>query len=141
MSKTVLSSKKGNKGEKKFKVDKGSNRDEKDVEIEIDSGGSDDVFIVEKLDMGNLELKIGNEDIVWFNNFQIKKESTNEPINQNYKVKINGLSYWRTGNRKIVIQDGNVNGGKPYVFTGTITDDTINLSDGDPGVGGAPPGM
>jgi predicted nuclease of predicted toxin-antitoxin system len=141
MSKTVLSSKKGNKGEKKFKVDKGSNRDEKDVEIEIDSGGSEDVFIVEKLDMGNLELKIGNEDIVWFNNFQIKKESTNEPINQNYKVKINGLSYWRTGNRKIVIQDGNVNGGKPYVFTGTITDDTINLSDGDPGVGGAPPGM
>jgi len=141
MSKTVLSSKKGSKGQKKFKVDKGTNKDEKDVEIDINSAGPDDVFLVEKLGMSNLEPKIGDEDIVWFNNFQIKKESTNEPINQNYKVKIIGLSYWRTGNRKIVIQDGNVNNGKPYVFTGDLTDDTIELSDGDPGVGGSPPGM
>jgi hypothetical protein len=139
MNKIVLSTKKGNKGQKKFKVEKGSNKDEKDVDIDIETGSSDDTFIVQKLSLEGLEPKIGDEDIIWFNNFLIKKESTNEPINQSYKVKIAGLSYWRTGNRKIVIQDGNVNNGKPYVFTGNVTDDTIELSDGDPGVGGAPP--
>jgi len=140
MNKTVISTSKGSKGQKKFKVDKGSNKDEKEFDLDIDSGTSEDTFIVQKLSLEGLEPKIGTEDIVWFNNFVIKKESTNEPINQNYKVKIAGLSYWRTGNRKIVIQDGNSNNGKPYVFTGDLTDDTIELSDGDPGVGGSPPG-
>jgi hypothetical protein len=144
MEKVVLSTKKGNKGEKKFKIDKGSKKGEKDVELDINSGNADDVFIVEKLDMEKLDKTItinGNtEDIEWFNNFQIKKQSTGEPINQNYKVKITGLKSLKTAGKNIVIQDGNVNNGSAYVFNGIVTDDdTIELSDGDPAVGSAPP--
>ena len=35
-----------------------------------------------------------------------------------------------------VIFDGN---GDPYYYTGAITDDTFEVTDGDPGVGGSPP--
>lgn len=144
MEKVVLSTKKGNKGEKKFKLDKGSKKGEKDVELDINSGNDDDVFIIEKLDMEKLDKTITidgkTEDIEWFSNFQIKKQSTGEPINQNYKVKIAGLKSRKSAGKYIIIQDGNVNNSKPYIFNGNVTDDdTIELSDGDPAVGSAPP--
>ncbi len=143
MEKVVLSTNKGNKGQKKFKINKGSKKGERDIELDVTSGSDNDVFIVETLDPEELGKYVTIDgksvEIEWFNNFQIKKESTSEPINQNYKVKIVGLKAWKDSGKAIVLQDGNVNGGKPYVFTGDVTDDTIDLSDGDPGVGGAPP--
>jgi hypothetical protein len=69
--------------------------------------------------------------IRWFNNFAIKKNG--QYINQKYKVMIAGLS--NSGNSRIVIFDGN---GNPYYYTGDVVNDTIELTDGDPGVGMAP---
>jgi hypothetical protein len=144
MAKVVLSTNKGNKGDKKFKLEKGLKNGEKDVDLDINSGSAEDVFIVEKLDMQGLDNTIiingKTETIVWFNNFQIKKESTGEPINQNYKVKIAGLKNLKSAGKNIVIQDGNVNNGRAYIFTGIVSDDdSIELSDGDPAIGNSPP--
>jgi len=54
-------------------------------------------------------------------------------------VKFPGASALRAANKKLVIWDGNTNSGKPFVFTGDITDDTFELTDGDPAIGSSPP--
>lgn len=145
MKKVVLSTTKGTKGQKKFKVNKSNDKtQERDVELDITSGTTDEAFIVEQLSTDDLDktilIKGISEEIVWFNNFQIKKESTDEPINQSYNVKITGLKAWKNSGKIIVLQDGNANQGKAYEFTGPVSDDdTIELTDGDPAVGGSPP--
>jgi len=136
MEKKVLNSYTGKKGDKKFKLEK--NKDtERDVDIDITSGTADDEFIVDKLSQDGLDTTIDNKPIVWFTNFAIKKKSTGEHINQSYQVTIPGLGAWVSSGNIIVIQDGNANQSKAYKFTGTVTGDTIELTDGDPGVGGS----
>lgn len=149
MEKRVISKEIGGKGQKKFKVKKGPKSTEQDVDIDVTSATTDEEFIVEQLDIETLDqtIKINDKDekIVWFNNFVIKKKkqdgSDGDPINQSYKVKISGLGAWRAPSKYIIIQDGNANNGRAYIFTGSVEDDTIELTDGDPGVGGAPPSV
>ena len=138
MEKKVLKTIIGKKGDKKFKIEK-NKQGEQDADIDIISGTPEDIFIVEKLSQDGLDPSIGDQEIVWFTNFVIKKQATGDPINQRYKIKISGLGAWRGPNKKIVIQDGNANEGQAYEFTGDVTDDTNELTDGDPGVGGSPP--
>ena len=138
MEKKILKTIIGKKGDKKFKIEK-NKQGEQDADIDIISGTPEDIFIVEKLSQDGLDPSIGDQEIVWFTNFAVKKQSTGDPINQRYKIKIPGLGTWRGPNKKIVIQDGNANAGRAYEFTGDVTDDTIELTDGDPGVGGSPP--
>lgn len=109
---------------KKFKIKKNKNT-EVDVDIEIVDEGT---YELEKLSVDDLPAAMPDgTPITWLNNFAIKKGGNY--INQPYKVKIAGL-----GNGKIVIVDNNSNG-RPYYFTGDVVDDTIELSDGDPGIG------
>ena len=130
-NKTVVPGKVQKDSDKKFKIkkDKGS---EVDIDIEIEQSGE---FDVEKLSTDGLEdLKYENQSIRWFNNFSIKKNG--QYINQKFKVKIDNLSsLLAEDNSVLVIFDGN---GDPYKYTGTITDDTFELTDGDPAVGRAP---
>ena len=137
MAKNVLDTV-GNSGNKKFKIRKVKDT-EREADIEILGDDPDSDFEVQKLSVDDLPAKLGDDDILWFNNFSIKKRSSNSFINQSYKVKIAGLAAVRAANKRIVILDGNATDGIPYVFTGPITDDTIELTDGDPGVGSSPP--
>ena len=137
MAKTVLETI-GNSGNKKFKLRKVKDT-EREADIEILGDDPDADFEVQKLSVDDLPSKLGKDDILWFNNFSIKKRSSNSYINQRYRVRIVGLAAVRTANKKVVILDGNAVNGIPYVFTGPITDDTIELMNGDPGVGSSPP--
>jgi len=123
-NKVVVQGKVEKQGNKKFKI-KTQRNSEKDVEIDIVDDGNYDV---EKLSVDDLPATMPDgKTITWYNNFAIKKGGNY--INQPYKVKIEGL-----GSRSIVILDNNSEG-RPYYFTGTVVDDTIELSDGDPGIG------
>jgi len=115
---------------RKFKIlkDKGSEVDT-DVEIVDDPKDKDITFEVVKLSVDGLPATMHDgKPIRWFNNFAIRRN--NEYINQRYFVTIPGL-----GSSGVVIFDGN---GDPYYYTGAVTNDTIELTDGDPAVGGAP---
>ena len=127
-NKTVVSGKVTKNSDKSYKIKK-----DKDAEIDVDIEIIDDGdYEVEKLSIDGLPSQMkDNTPIRWFNNFAIKKNGSY--INQKYKVKIAGIS--KMGNSKLVIFDGN---GDPYYYTGAIVDDTIELTDGDPAVGGAP---
>jgi hypothetical protein len=123
---------------KHFKIQK-HNDNELEVEIDIEK---DDDYVVEKLSVDGLPATIDDEKgnaipIRWFNNFSIMKGK--EYINQSFKVKIAGLSAVRAAKKNIVLWDGNSNNKKPWVFTGAVIDDTIELTDGDPGIGMSPP--
>lgn len=112
----------------------------KDIDIEIIDEGTDE-YEVEILDMADLPPTVQHGDqalnITWYNNFSIKKG--NEYINQRYKVKLPGAKALRDDGKFIVLFDGNSNNGNPYIFTGTVNDDdTFELTDGDPAMGGAP---
>ena len=123
-NKVVVPGKVEKQGNKKFKI-KTQKSSEKDVDIDIVEDGTYDV---EKLSIDDLPTSMPDgKAITWYNNFAIKKGGNY--INQPYKVKIEGL-----GSKSIVILDNNSDG-KPYYFTGTVVDDTIELSDGDPGIG------
>jgi guanyl-specific ribonuclease Sa len=128
-NKVVVSGKVQKNNNKKFKIkkDKGT---EVDVDIEIEDDGE---YEVDKLSVDGLPSQMNDgTSIRWFNNFAIKKNG--KYINQKYKVKIPGIS--NLGASRLVIFGGN---GDPYYFTGEIVDDTFELTDGDPGIGGAPP--
>lgn len=123
-NKVVVPGKVEKQSNKKFKI-KTQKSSEKDVEIDIVDDGSYDV---EKLSVDDLPATMSDgKAITWLNNFAIKKAGNY--INQPYKVKIDGL-----GSKPIVILDNNSDG-KPYYFTGSVVDNTIELSDGDPGIG------
>ena len=124
---------KDSKSNKKFKIKKDKDS-EVDIDIEIEDEGD---YTVEKLSIDDLDTHLADgTEIKWFNNFAVKKG--NNYINQPYKIRIPGISSLRAANRNLVIQDGNSNNGKAYIFTGPIIDDTIDFSDGDPGMGAAP---
>lgn len=137
MAKTVLETV-GNSGNKKFKLKKVKDT-EREADIEILGNEPDADFEVQKLSVDDLPKKLGNDDILWFNNFSIRKRSTNAYINQAYKLKIVGLAAVRAANKNVVVLDRSAANGVPYVFRGSITDDTIELTDGDPGIGSSPP--
>ena len=122
--KVVVQGKVEKQSNKKFKVKANKKDEEVDIEIEIEDDGD---FEVEKLSVDDLPRTINGNSITWLNNFAIKKAGNY--INQRYKVKIPGL-----GNGKVVIIDNNSHG-NPYYYTGTVDNDTIELSDGDPAVG------
>ena len=114
---------------KKFKVkrDKGS---EVDIDIDLLEDGD---YHVDKLETDGLPTSMpdGNA-ILWYNNFSIQKNG--QYINQRYKVTIAGLS-GRTKSRLVILNGS----GDLYYYEGTIENDTFELTDGDPGVGGSPP--
>jgi hypothetical protein len=115
---------------KKFKVrkDKGSEIDA-DIEILNSTGVDNSGYEVEKLSIDGLPEKIDGRTIRWLNNFAIKKNGAY--INQRYTVTIAGLSSCE----KVVIFDGK---GNLSYYQGTVIKDTIELTDGDPGLGGLP---
>jgi hypothetical protein len=125
MQKVIIQGKVEKKDKKKFKI-KAHKPTEIDVDIEILDDGD---YQVDKLSVDELPATMGDGKtaIKWLNNFSIKKGK--DFINQPYKVTIPGL-----GNRPVVIIDNNSKG-NPYYFSGSVTNDTIELSDGDPGIG------
>jgi hypothetical protein len=127
-NKVVVSGRVQKNSSKKFKI-----RKEKDSEIDADIEIVDDGdYEVDKLSVDSLPTNMNDgTPIRWFNNFAIKKNG--QYINQKYKVTIPGVS--NLGKSRLVIFDGN---GNPYYYTGAIVNDTFELTDGDPGVGGAP---
>jgi hypothetical protein len=142
MARKILHSTIANSGNKKFKIPKGKGS-EKDADIEILGDNPDSDFVVQKLSTdpdAELPAKYGNDDIAWFTNFAIKKNSTKEYINQPYRVKITGLSAAKAAGKKILIVDGNASNNIPTDISNKVdNNDTIELTDGDPAVGGAPP--
>jgi hypothetical protein len=135
-NKTIITGKvqKDNSSSRKFKISKHKDS-EVDADIEIEEDGD---YVVDKLSVDDLPTTMNDGTVIrWFNNFAIKKNG--QYINQSFKVTIAGLSAVRSANKKVVIFDGNTNNGKPYVFEGDITNDTLELTDGDPAVGGSPP--
>jgi len=104
---------------------------EYDVDVEIEEEGE---YEVDKLSVTELPAAMPDgTQIRWFTNFSIKKNG--QFINQKYTVKIANLA-GILGNSKLVIFDGN---GNPYYYTGEILEDSIEMTDGDPGFGGSPP--
>jgi len=121
-NKVVIPGKAKKVNNKKFKIDKDKNA-ETDITVDIVDDGDYDV---EKLSINGLPSEMSDgKPIHWFNNFAIKKGV--QYINQRYFVTIPGIS-----NAKLVIFDGN---GNPYYYTGQVTDDTFELTDGDPAIG------
>lgn len=129
-NKVIIPGKVDRLNQKKFKVKK-DKASEEDAIIEILNGASVDSngYEVEKLSIEGLPEKIDGRTIRWLNNFAIKKNGAY--INQRYTVTIAGLSSCE----KVVILDSK---GNVSYYKGTITKDTIELTDGDPGVGGSP---
>jgi hypothetical protein len=110
---------------KKFKIEK-DKASEIDADIEITADGD---YEVQKLSVDGLPTHMPDGIAIrWFNNFAIKKNG--KYINQRYFVTIAGLS-----SARVVICDSN---GKPYYYQGPVKDDTIELTDGDPSIGGSP---
>jgi len=126
--KNVVDGKVVKNSNKKYKIKK-NEQTEMDIDIEIEDDGD---YQVDKLSIAGLPSAMNDGNAIrWYNNFAIKKNG--QYINQKYKVTISGIS--NLGNSKLVIFDGN---GDPYYYTGSITDDTFELTDGDPAVGVSP---
>ena len=128
-NKVVVPGKVQKDNSRKFKIKK-DKASEVDVDVEIEEDGD---YVVDKLSVDGLPTNMNDgTSIRWFNNFAIKKNG--QYINQPYKITIQGLASL-LGNSKLVIFDGN---GDPYYYTGAITNDSFELTDGDPSVGGGP---
>ena len=128
-NKVVVPGKVQKSNNKKFKIQK-DKADEVDVDVEIEEDGD---YEVDKLSVDGLPTNMNDGTAIrWFNNFAIKKNG--QYINQPYKVTVPGLASL-LGSSKLVIFDGN---GDPYYYTGAITNDSFELTDGDPSVGGGP---
>jgi len=127
-SKVVVPGKVQKDSNRKFKIKK-DKASEVDVDIEIEEDGD---YQVDKFSVDGLPTQMyDGKTIRWFNNFGIKKNG--QYINQKYKVTIPGLVNL-LGSSMLVIFDGN---GDPYYYTGAIVNDTFELTDGDPGLGGS----
>lgn len=128
--KRVIRGKVQRENNRRFKIQK-DRRDEVDIDIEILQEGN---YQVDKLDTDRLPDSMPDgQAIHWFNNFSIKKDGAY--INQRYRVKIPGIHNMSPS--KLVIFNGN---GELYYYEGIIEpDDTFELTDGDPAVGGSPP--
>jgi hypothetical protein len=123
--KIIIEGKVEKKNNKKFKI-KAHKSIEIDVDIEIIDDGN---YQVDKLSVDTLPATMpdGKTPIKWLNHFSIKKG--NNYVKQPFKVTIPGL-----GNSKVVILDTS-NNGNPHYFSGQVVNDTIQLNDGDPGIG------
>jgi hypothetical protein len=122
--KVVIEGKVEKSNNKKFKI-KAHKGSEVDADIDIADDGD---YQVDKLSVDGLPATMEDGTaITWLNNFAIKKGGNY--INQSYKVTIPGLV-----KGKVVILDNNSNG-RPYYFTGDVTNGAIELSDGDPAIG------
>jgi hypothetical protein len=136
--KKVIAGKVQKNSNRRFKIQK-----QKDTELEVDIDIEEDgVYEVEKLSVDDLPATFvddkGNSyPIRWLNNFSIKKSG--QYINQSFKVTIQGLNALLAAGKKLVIWDGNTNNGKPWAYSGTVENDTFELTDGDPGTGYFPP--
>lgn len=127
-NKVVIAGRVQQTNSKKFKIKKDKDS-EVDVDVEIDEDGT---YLVDKLSIDGLPTTMHDGiSIKWFNNFAIKKNG--QYINQAYKVTILGIS--NIAPSRLVIFDGN---GDPYYYTGAITNDTFELTDGDPAIGRSP---
>lgn len=127
-NKVVIPGRVDKSNSRKFRIKK-DKTNEVDIDIEIVDDGD---YEVDKLSVDGLpEAMHDGVPIRWFNNFAVKKNG--QYINQRFKVTIPGIS--NMGNSRLVIFDGN---GNPYYYTGEIINDTFELTDGDPAVGGAP---
>jgi hypothetical protein len=117
---------------KKFKIEKGNQPNEEEIDIDILGTGNYDV---EKLKVDDLEKEYpqmpNGKPIRWLNNFSIKQNG--RFINQTYKVTIPGLS--KRGDSILVIYS---DARGLYAYDGTIDGDTFELSDGDPATGMSP---
>jgi hypothetical protein len=110
---------------RKFKIKK-DKASEIDADVDIAEDGD---YEVEKLSVDGLPTHMKDKTAIrWFNNFAIKKNG--QYIKQRYSVTIAGLSSAR------VVVCGN--DGNPYYYKGSVKDDTIELTDGDPAIGGSP---
>lgn len=113
---------------KKFKIKKDKDS-EVDVDVEILEDGT---YEVDKLSVDGLPATMHDGTAIrWLTNFAIKKNG--QYINQRYLITIPGLA--NRGASRLAIFDGN---GNPYYYTGDITGDTFELTDGDPAGGLAP---
>lgn len=110
---------------KKFKIKKEKDS-ESDIEVEVTGNGDYDV---EKLSVDGLPATMPDKNpIRWFNNFIIKKNG--QVIKERYFVTIpNG------GSSRLVIVGSS---GDPYYYPDEIKNNTIELTDGDPGAGWSP---
>lgn len=127
-NKVVITGKVQQDSSKKFKIKKDKDS-EVEVDVEIEEDGS---YEVDKLSIEGLPTNMHDgTSIKWFNNFAVKKNG--QYINQRYKVTIAGVSSMAPS--RLVIFDGN---GDPYYYTGAITNDTFELTDGDPAIGRGP---
>jgi len=132
--KQVILGKVQKNNKKQFKIQKHKDT-EVDVDIDIEEDGE---YEVEKLSVDGLPATMDDGTLIrWLNNFSIKKDGNY--INQSFKVKIAGISALKAAKKNLVIWDGNTNNGKPWIYSGDILDDTIELTDGDPGIGNTPP--
>lgn len=107
---------------------------EVDVDLDLLVDGN---YEVDKLETNTLPTNMPppeNTPIRWFNNFSIKQDG--QYINQRYLVTIPDL-LTLLGKSKLVIYS-DTHDPKLYDY-GTITSDTFELTDGDPGSGGSPP--
>jgi hypothetical protein len=127
-NKVVITGKVQRDNSRKFKIKKDKDS-EVEVDVEIEEDGS---YEVDKLSIDGLPTSMHDgTTIKWFNNFAVKKNG--QYINQRYKVTIPGVSNMAPS--RLVIFDGN---GDPYYYTGAITNDTFELTDGDPAIGRGP---
>jgi hypothetical protein len=125
-NKVVVPGKVDKVNNKKFKIKK-DKAQESDITVDIVDDGD---FEVEKLSIDGLPATMNDGNpIHWINNFAIKKNG--QYINQRYFVSLPDV----TGKR-VIIFDGN---GNPYYYTGEVTNNTIELTDGDPAIGSWPP--
>ena len=124
-NKIVIAGKVDRLSNKKFKIKKDKDS-ESDAEVDIAEDGN---YEVEKLSVDGLPTHMPEGTAIrWFNNFAIKKNG--QYIKQRYSVTIAGLS-----SVNVVICDSS---GEPQYYKGSVKDDTIELSDGDPAIGGSP---
>lgn len=127
-NKVIVPNKVQKNSRRKFKVQK-DKAFEYDADIEILEDGD---YEVDKLSADGLPGTIDDITIRWFTNFSIKKDA--QYIKQKFKVKIDRLAEI-VGSSRIVIFNGS---GDPYYYDGTVVDNTIELTNGDPAVGSAP---
>ena len=132
-----VSGKVQNLGNGRFKIDKGDQSDEDDVDIDLGGPGN---YVVEKLKVNGTNGLPKNmpdgESIRWFNNFSIKENGNY--IKKNYKVTIARLQEkLKVKNSKVVIYSEN-HDPKLYYLEPQPSGDTFDLDDGDPGTGQSP---
>jgi hypothetical protein len=124
----TINSEKGNG--KKFKIKKDKSKDsDGDIEINVSADG----YVVESLSLVGLPDKMADgTSIQWFHSFAVKKNGQYLK-DESYSVTIKGLS--NRGKSQLVVLDSS---GILEYFKGTISGDTISLTDGDPAIGRAP---